>query len=217
MKKVLILILILAMVLAFSACGKKEQAQPSGPSFEEILNSLDENGRFVDGKAEISATAGEETVVRSNSYTEDLIVTVSGTPTPTNPAIIRFINCEFKNGMTLKADANAIVIVESDCVVSGGELKVDSKLKEATDDTELCKIISMVPADFASDNAAGFMIYDSDTLVLNGTTFTRDYAEYSYSEADGYVKKVPGEYNMFYVAQWWENGVWKTFTCVQAV
>ena len=64
---------------------------------------------------------------------------------------------------------------------------------------------------------AGFMIYDSDTLVLNGTTFTRDYAEYSYSEADGYVKKVPGEYNMFYVAQWWENGVWKTFTCVQAV
>lgn len=217
MKKLLTLILILALLLCFSSCGKRTTQAEQGPTFEEILNSLDENGRFVDGKAELTATAGEETVIRSNSYGEELIITVNGTATPDVPTIVRFINCEFTDGLTLKADENAIVILESSCVVTGGLVKIDSQIREAKDDTALCKVISMVPAEFEAENAAGFMIYDSEELVLNGRNFIRDYAEYSYTQSGEYTAKQPGDYNMFYVAQWWEDGVWKTFTCVQTV
>ena len=217
MKKLTALILIAAMVLCLFACGTKKQTQPAqtGESFEDLIARMDENGRFIEGKADVSITAGQESIFRNNTYDDTVKVIVSGSSD--DAAIARFINCEFKNGLVLEADENAIVILESDCLVSGGKLAVDSKVREAKDDATLAKIISLVPAEFEAENAAGFMLYDSDELVLNGKAFKRAYAEYSYSEDTGYIKRSGTDWNLFYVAQWWENGEWKTFTCVQNI
>ena len=217
MKKLLALILIAAMVLALCSCGSKKQAQPEeqGESFEELIARMDENGRFIEGKAEVSITAGQESIFRNNTYDDTVRVVLSGSSDDT--AIARFINCEFKNGLVLVADEKAIVILESDCLVSGGTLAVESTVREAKDDVDLPKIISLVPAEFEAENAAGFMIYDSEVLRLNGKEFKRIYADYSYSEETGYISRTGTDWNLFYVAQWWEDGNWKTFTCVQNI
>jgi hypothetical protein len=217
MKKILALILIAAMVLALCSCGSKKQEQPveQGESFEELIARMDENGRFIEGKAEVTITAGQESIFRNNTYDDTVRVIVSGSSDDT--AIARFINCEFKNGLVLVADEKAIAILESDCLVSGGKLSVESQVREAKDDADLPKIISLVPAEFEAENAAGFMIYDSEVLMLNDKEFKRIYAEYSYSEETGYITRTGTDWNLFYVAQWWEDGNWKTFTCVQNI
>lgn len=218
MKKIFALILIAAMVLVLCSCGSNSrQAQPeeTGESFEELIARMDENGRFIEGKAEVTITAGQESIFRNNTYDDTVRVIVSGSSDDT--AIARFINCEFRNGLVLVADEKAIVILESDCLVSGGKLAVESTVREARDDADLPKIISLVPAEFEAENAAGFMIYDSEILNLNGKEFKRIYAEYSYSEETGYIGRVGTDWNLFYVAQWWEDGNWKTFTCVQNI
>lgn len=136
MKKVSAFLLALSLLFSLCACGAAPQpAEPPTPVESESEQSTPEELRQIADVFEYATIEGEDNMVWSYVFEEDVIVTGD------NGRVI-FANCEFKKNIYNCCGEGGKVLLDDACILSEStECILNSTLKEAGDDTDLPKFL----------------------------------------------------------------------------
>ena len=207
MKNLLAILLTLLMILSLAACGAAPEApvaEPEAPAEEEFEEpAADPNVRIA--ATEYTYDCTEESVVIENLiFSEPLTLNVQAGST------VQLLNCVFEQDVTYNGTSGSIVVFDEGCELAEDVVVhlVDPE-KEATMDTTLPRIVTLhsLAVDVAGRGnvvAAGAEL----ELVINGQNYTVKDCQYTFDPETGeQVEADPSaEYNIFAVANWYENG-----------
>lgn len=147
---------------------------------------------------------GEELSVANKTFNKT--ITVGG-----EAGRITFMNCKFKGDVVNRSSDAVIILFVGNCKIDG-KCIFKNTIKEATLETQLPKFMSDSSIRVVADGCAGSAIaLNKDmTITFNGKKCTLKNSDY-FIDASNPNDMVIEEYttqkaNLFYVAQWWEDG-----------
>lgn len=146
---------------------------------------------------------GESITVADQSF--DQPITINGAPN----GRIDFVNCTFTSDVTFNTVISSRVFFNETCEFSSDcKVIMAGSEKEATIETDLPKIITLVPINVESDTMGTVVAANVSSLTINGEVFALENCEFAMDpETDALVDFDSSmNYNCFGVAQWWENG-----------
>ncbi len=199
MKKILVLMLALAMLLSLFGCSNGEDAQSQAENNSSSQQEENEENKATEFTFELSED--EERTVENLVFDED--VTISG-----DFGIIIFENCVFNGDIINTADWFTRVIL-SDGTTVNGNCVFKNTIKEATMDTPVPKFISPNTLNIVCEDCIGSCILDDTegSIVFNGETYSLADMEFYYdAEANELIPYDGQDITELFVGQWWENG-----------
>ena len=205
MKKFLAILLTLLMVLSLAACGAAPEAAPEAPAAEPEAPAEEP------AATEYIYDCSEESVVIENQ-TFDGPVTLNVQA----GSVVQLLNCVFEQDITYNGTSGSIVVFDEGCELANGVVVhlVDPE-KEATMDTTLPRIVTLHSLTVDVAGRGNVVAADSGLeLVINGQTYTVKDCEYTFDPETGEQVEIDpaADYNIFAVANWYENGEHVVFT-----
>lgn len=123
--------------------------------------------------------------------------------------MIMFANCEFNGDVVQTSETSCRAMILPDCTVNG-RFVLRNSIQEATLEAPFPKIMSYVPAEVVAEDCFGlFLSLGGFDVVFNGETYTMADSDVYFDNSNpdqGMVPYEGQEANLFWIAQWWENG-----------
>ena len=123
--------------------------------------------------------------------------------------MIMFANCEFNGDVVQTSETSCRAMILPDCTVNG-RFVLRNSIQETTLEAPFPKIMSYVPAEVVAEDCFGlFLSLGGFDVVFNGETYTMADSDVYFDNSNpdqGMVPYEGQEANLFWIAQWWENG-----------
>lgn len=123
--------------------------------------------------------------------------------------MIMFANCEFNGDVVQTSETSCRAMILPDCTVNG-RFVLRNSIQETTLEAPFPKIMSYVPAEVIAEDCFGlFLSLGGFDVVFNGETYTMADSDVYFDNSNpdqGMVPYEGQEANLFWIAQWWENG-----------
>lgn len=123
--------------------------------------------------------------------------------------MIMFANCEFNGDVIQTSETSCRAMILPDCTVNG-RFVLRNSIQETTLEAAFPKIMSYVPAEVIAEDCFGlFLSLGGFDVVFNGETYTMADSDVYFDNNNpdqGMVPYEGQEANLFWIAQWWENG-----------
>ncbi len=199
MKKLLMLMIVVAMTFSLSACSGTSSSGGNAENGESKSEQSSE--KEIAQQYEYELSEGDALEVENLIFEEDVIV--SG-----DNAQITFIGCAFKGNIINAADEGTRVILSGSSL--DGKCICENNVKETTMEWSFPKFIVDSPVEALSEECIGSVIAMGDfEVVFNGEAYTMADSELFFDVSNpeaGFVPYEGQEAGYFAIAQWWENG-----------
>lgn len=123
--------------------------------------------------------------------------------------MIMFANCEFNGDVIQTSETSCRAMILPDCTVNG-RFVLRNAIQETTLEAAFPKIMSYVPAKVIAEDCFGlFLSLGGFDVVFNGETYAMSDSDVYFDNNNPDQGMVPcegQEANLFWIAQWWENG-----------